>query len=149
MRVDRWNRKSDAGQKVLLKCRTLGFDSCCERCSYPVGSNTKVRGLNPWKILKITQKTWNYVFLGIWLPWCGKISRCNLLHHRYPNVLILTTSNLKNAIDMAFVDRADLQIYVGPPSVRAIYDIFVSCLEELFRVSHLYMQVPVRIPLVA
>ncbi|XP_065216144.1 pachytene checkpoint protein 2 homolog [Planococcus citri] len=54
---------------------------------------------------------------------------------RYPNVLILTTSNLKSAIDVAFVDRADLQIYVGPPSKRAIYEIFVSCLKELIRVN--------------
>lgn len=49
--------------------------------------------------------------------------------------MILTTSNLKSAIDVAFVDRADLQVYVGPPSWRAIYEIFVSCLEELIRVS--------------
>lgn len=55
-------------------------------------------------------------------------------YFRYPNVLILTTSNLKNAIDMAFVDRADIQIYVGPPSIQAIYQIFVSCIEELIRV---------------
>ncbi|KAK7584322.1 hypothetical protein V9T40_005285 [Parthenolecanium corni] len=54
---------------------------------------------------------------------------------KYPNVLILTTSNLKSAIDVAFVDRADLQVYIGPPSAYAIYSIFVSCLEELIRVG--------------
>lgn len=61
-----------------------------------------------------------------------------MLKCRYPNVLILTTSNLKNAIDMAFVDRADLQIYIGPPSVNVIYAIFVSCLEELIRVQYIF-----------
>lgn len=63
---------------------------------------------------------------------------------KYPNVLILTTSNLKSAIDMAFVDRADLQIFVGPPSWRAIYEIFVSCLEELIRVGIIKSDEPVR-----
>lgn len=54
---------------------------------------------------------------------------------RYPNVLILTTSNLSNSIDLAFVDRADLKIYIGPPEVSAIYKIYSSCLEELIRVK--------------
>lgn len=33
----------------------------------------------------------------------------------YPNVLVLTTSNITEAIDLAFVDRADIKAYVGPP----------------------------------
>ena len=35
---------------------------------------------------------------------------------RYANALVLTTSNVTNAIDTAFTDRADLKIYVGNPS---------------------------------
>ncbi|XP_013137031.1 PREDICTED: pachytene checkpoint protein 2 homolog [Papilio polytes] len=50
---------------------------------------------------------------------------------RHPNVLILTTSNLTGAIDVAFVDRADIKCLVGPPSQRATYEILRGCCEEL------------------
>lgn len=52
---------------------------------------------------------------------------------RYPNVIILTTSNVTGAIDLAFVDRADIKQYIGPPSPSAIYGIYRSCLHELIR----------------
>ncbi|XP_067948861.1 pachytene checkpoint protein 2 homolog isoform X2 [Watersipora subatra] len=52
---------------------------------------------------------------------------------RYPNVLILTTSNVTGAIDLAFVDRADIKQYIGLPSPPAIYKIFTSCLVELIK----------------
>ena len=35
---------------------------------------------------------------------------------QHPNVLILTTSNITGSIDLAFVDRADIKQYVGPPT---------------------------------
>ncbi|XP_046389216.1 pachytene checkpoint protein 2 homolog [Ischnura elegans] len=54
---------------------------------------------------------------------------------RYPNVLVLTTSNLTNAIDLAFVDRADIKQYIGLPSSLAIYKIYHSCINELLRVG--------------
>ncbi|XWS36934.1 hypothetical protein CRYUN_Cryun19dG0000300 [Craigia yunnanensis] len=50
-----------------------------------------------------------------------------------PNVIILTTSNITAAIDIAFVDRADIKAYVGPPSLQARYEILRSCLQELIR----------------
>ena len=50
-----------------------------------------------------------------------------------PNVLILTTSNITGAIDLAFVDRADIKQYVGHPSQAAIYQILHSCISELSR----------------
>jgi len=50
-----------------------------------------------------------------------------------PNVLILTTSNITGAIDLAFVDRADIKQYVGPPSTGAIYQILHTCISELVR----------------
>ncbi|KAK9108225.1 hypothetical protein Syun_024236 [Stephania yunnanensis] len=50
-----------------------------------------------------------------------------------PNVIILTTSNITAAIDIAFVDRADIKAYVGPPTVQARYEILRSCLQELIR----------------
>ena len=39
------------------------------------------------------------------------------------NVLILTTSNITGAIDLAFVDRADIKQYVGNPSQAAVYQV--------------------------
>ncbi|KAI5709675.1 hypothetical protein M8J76_013142 [Diaphorina citri] len=52
---------------------------------------------------------------------------------KYPNVLIFTTSNLTGAIDLAFLDRADIKQYIGFPSAAAIFNIFSSCVEELKR----------------
>ena len=46
-----------------------------------------------------------------------------------PNVLIFTTSNITGAIDLAFVDRADIKQYVGLPSQSAIYQIYYSCVQ--------------------
>lgn len=54
---------------------------------------------------------------------------------RFPNVLILTTSNLTASIDLAFLDRADIVQYVGSPSVGAIYRILFSALTELVQVG--------------
>lgn len=50
---------------------------------------------------------------------------------RYPNVIILTTSNLTDSIDVAFVDRADIKQFIGPPNNEAIYQIYRTCIEEL------------------
>ncbi|CAH8521321.1 unnamed protein product [Heterobilharzia americana] len=54
---------------------------------------------------------------------------------RFPNILILATSNVTGVIDPAFLDRADLRIFIGPPSPPAIYSIYRSCLLELIRVG--------------
>lgn len=53
---------------------------------------------------------------------------------RHPNVLILATSNMTGAIDIAFVDRADVKQYLGLPSANAIFHIYYSCIEELLKV---------------
>lgn len=53
---------------------------------------------------------------------------------RHCNVVILTTSNITERIDVAFVDRADIRQYIGPPSAAAIFKIYLSCLEELMKV---------------
>lgn len=47
------------------------------------------------------------------------------------NVLLLATSNVSTAIDVAFVDRADMRAYVGPPALCARYDILTSTLLAL------------------
>ncbi|XP_037529253.1 pachytene checkpoint protein 2 homolog isoform X1 [Rhipicephalus sanguineus] len=54
---------------------------------------------------------------------------------RYPNVFILTTSNISGVIDLAFVDRADFKYHLGYPSQKCISKIIMSCLKELYRVS--------------
>lgn len=63
---------------------------------------------------------------------------------RYPNVLILTTSNMTEAIDLAFVDRADIKQYLGYPSEVAIYNIYHSCLKELIRVCKILVEIVTR-----
>ncbi|ACO63793.1 predicted protein [Micromonas commoda] len=52
------------------------------------------------------------------------------LKHR-SNAMVLTTSNITEAIDLAFVDRADIKAYVGPPGFEARYSIIISAIEEL------------------
>ena len=52
---------------------------------------------------------------------------------RKDNVLILTTSNISESIDLAFVDRADVKQYIGLPSTVARYTIIASCVSELVR----------------
>ena len=54
---------------------------------------------------------------------------------RYRNVLIITTSNITEAIDTAFVDRADIKQYIGLPIEESRYEILRGCLSELMRVG--------------
>uniref|UniRef100_A0A7E4VST0 AAA domain-containing protein n=1 Tax=Panagrellus redivivus TaxID=6233 RepID=A0A7E4VST0_PANRE len=54
---------------------------------------------------------------------------------RFRNVLLLTTSNITDALDEAFVDRADVNRFVGHPSAYAIYSILCSAIKELQRVG--------------
>lgn len=51
----------------------------------------------------------------------------------YSNVLVLTTSNVTEAIDEAFVDRADWTVWIGPPTQRARYAILKESIEELVK----------------
>merc|ERR1711936_479183 len=50
---------------------------------------------------------------------------------RFPNVLVLATSNLTGSIDQAFIDRADTRQYVGPPTVAAIAQMLTGGVQEL------------------
>ena len=54
---------------------------------------------------------------------------------RYPNVIVLTTSNICEAIDLAFVDRADIKAHIGNPSLRARLHIIISCIGQLHNSS--------------
>ncbi|XP_049585796.1 pachytene checkpoint protein 2 homolog [Syngnathus scovelli] len=62
---------------------------------------------------------------------------------QHSNVVILTTSNITEKIDLAFVDRADIKQYIGPPSEKGIYNIFLSCLEELMKCQIIYPRQPI------
>ncbi|XP_044736682.1 pachytene checkpoint protein 2 homolog [Chrysoperla carnea] len=54
---------------------------------------------------------------------------------KYNNVFILTTSNMTEAIDLAFVNRADIKQFIALPSAHAIYQVYYTCLQELLRVG--------------
>uniref|UniRef100_F1L017 Pachytene checkpoint protein 2 n=1 Tax=Ascaris suum TaxID=6253 RepID=F1L017_ASCSU len=54
---------------------------------------------------------------------------------RFPNVLVLATSNISKSLDEAFVDRADMSRFVGQPSVYAVYAILSSCIREMQRIG--------------
>uniref|UniRef100_A0A914HRL3 AAA+ ATPase domain-containing protein n=1 Tax=Globodera rostochiensis TaxID=31243 RepID=A0A914HRL3_GLORO len=54
---------------------------------------------------------------------------------RFPNVFILCTSNLEQALDPAFVDRADLVRKIGNPAEAAIRLILETAIEELQRIN--------------
>lgn len=60
------------------------------------------------------------------------LTQLDKLKHR-KNILVMTTSNLMDAIDTAFIDRADIVQYVGLPPQAAIYGILHSCIYELIR----------------
>mmetsp|Transcript_31341 Transcript_31341/g.55085 ORF Transcript_31341/g.55085 Transcript_31341/m.55085 type:complete len:425 (-) Transcript_31341:178-1452(-) len=51
----------------------------------------------------------------------------------YENVIILATSNITEAIDTAFIDRADIKQYIGLPGLEARYEILRTCMCELIR----------------
>jgi hypothetical protein len=51
----------------------------------------------------------------------------------YSNCLVLATTNLTGSVDAAFMDRADMKVFVDLPGRNARYEILRSCLEELVR----------------
>ncbi|KAH8830297.1 P-loop containing nucleoside triphosphate hydrolase protein [Flagelloscypha sp. PMI_526] len=58
------------------------------------------------------------------------LTQLDKLKHR-KNVLIMSTSNLVQAIDSAFIDRADIVQYIDLPSRDGIYEILRSSLCEM------------------
>ena len=53
----------------------------------------------------------------------------------YPNVLVLTTSNITGCIDLAFVDRADIKRFIGNPNKEAIYGMLRGSIDDLIRIG--------------
>ncbi|GAA5869127.1 hypothetical protein JCM3774_003958 [Rhodotorula dairenensis] len=62
------------------------------------------------------------------------LTQLDKLKHR-KNCLVMTTSNLSEAIDNAFIDRADIKQFIDLPPTAAIYWILRSCLQEITRVG--------------
>ncbi|OII72950.1 Pch2p like AAA ATPase [Cryptosporidium ubiquitum] len=50
---------------------------------------------------------------------------------KYSNTLIMTTTNIPDSIDEAFLDRADLKLHIPLPSLYTRYTILLECIEEL------------------
>ncbi|KAJ1604602.1 Pch2p like AAA ATPase [Cryptosporidium canis] len=50
---------------------------------------------------------------------------------KYSNTLIMTTTNIPDSIDEAFLDRADLKLQIPLPSTYTRYTILLECIEEL------------------
>jgi SpoVK/Ycf46/Vps4 family AAA+-type ATPase len=55
--------------------------------------------------------------------------------HSFPNVLLLATNNLTLSVDVAFLDCANLRVFVGLPILDARYEILKGCLMELVHVG--------------
>lgn len=51
----------------------------------------------------------------------------------YPNLIVLTTSNLTSSIDPAFIDRADITQFIDHPSQLAISKIYISSIDALIQ----------------
>ena len=58
------------------------------------------------------------------------LTQLDKLKHK-KNVLVMATSNLMNAIDTAFIDRADIVQFIDLPPREAIYAILRTCLMEM------------------
>ncbi|KAM9953113.1 hypothetical protein ACTFIR_008173 [Dictyostelium discoideum] len=50
---------------------------------------------------------------------------------QYSNVLVVATSNITKAVDLAFIDRADIKQFIGPPPIDARKYIFQTIFTEL------------------
>jgi len=49
----------------------------------------------------------------------------------YPNVMLLATSNVTEQIDAAFLDRADVRLFLGNPGLAARRRVLASCMKAL------------------
>ncbi|EUD67242.1 hypothetical protein C922_02392 [Plasmodium inui San Antonio 1] len=62
----------------------------------------------------------------------------------YHNTLLLTTSNISEMIDDAFIDRVDLKQFIGLPNEECRYEIYRDCIDELMEkgIIHFSSKVP-------
>lgn len=64
-----------------------------------------------------------------------RVLNCLMTHldnlKKYPNFILLCTSNLRENIDPAFLDRLDVSFYVGFPSVTVCQQILTNITQEM------------------
>lgn len=83
----------------------------CRRCNFP---EVYVDGLNATRMNEWRNKAF---------PNSGTQAHLECIIH----------TSVCCVADIAFVDRADIKAYVGPPTLQARYEILRSCLQELLR----------------
>ncbi|KAJ9118691.1 hypothetical protein QFC22_003911 [Naganishia vaughanmartiniae] len=71
------------------------------------------------------------------------LTQLDKLKHR-KNVLVMSTSNIAQAIDAAFIDRADIKQYIGLPPPQAVYWIDLLDWKDLQVVKNKRSQKPER-----
>ena len=85
---------------------------------------TQLDNIKRLKNVLILTSALNIVFLPTGTS--NEIMNCLNLH-------LLLASNVTGMIDLAFVDRADLKRYIGPPSAEAAYGILRGSALELMK----------------
>ncbi|KAM9783250.1 pachytene checkpoint protein 2 homolog [Neosynchiropus ocellatus] len=108
-------------QQLIDDKDTLVFVLIDEVESLTAARNASQAGTEPSDAIRVVNSV---------LTQLDQMKRQVVLHS---NVVILTTSNVTEKIDLAFVDRADIRQFIGPPSEKGIYNIYLSCLEELMK----------------
>jgi hypothetical protein len=115
--------------KLFARIRELTADADCLVCvlvdeveSLAAARSAALNGMEPSDSIRVVNAL---------LTQLDRLKTC-------PNVLVLTTSNITDAIDVAFIDRADLKLYVGPPDLCARFAILQSCVDELLRAHVLH-----------
>ncbi|KAL0237276.1 hypothetical protein PCE1_000673 [Barthelona sp. PCE] len=51
---------------------------------------------------------------------------------RQKNVFVFCTSNYSKSLDVAFIDRADLKLFIGNPSIKARFNILKSAIDHMY-----------------
>lgn len=69
------------------------------------------------------------------------LTQLDSLKH-FSNSMTLTTSNITEAVDGAFLDRADIKAYIGNPTQQARYEILRSAIHELQRCKLIVPETP-------
>lgn len=127
-------RQRDGQSSALQWVQRGPRSSGCRRCRW---LNDGGRRPEPSRASPLTPRV-----AGVWSRHRPGMTGPRLSARRHSNVVILTTSNITERIDVAFVDRADIRQYIGPPSAAAIFKIYLSCLEELMKVPRLPSSLP-------
>lgn len=116
---------SESGKQVLqlfTRIRALAADPRCLVCvlideveSLAAARQSAMKGNEPSDSIRVVN---------------ALLTQMDSLQHS-SNVLVLATSNLTGGIDVAFLDRADKKVFVGPPGIEARRTILQAAIAEL------------------